>query len=154
MRDELPAVEKRLPPQVEGFVHEEHDLRRLENPPRRGREQHLRHALGQAVGVGLFFPVDTRGPLVVERLRPGLEWDLFLQVAPEIPQISGRRIPDAREVRGAVGHSRCGRREVRLPVRCQWNLRRGDVRPLRQDRRRQKGHEDELQECSHVSLPM
>src|SRR4029453_18941263 len=102
MRYEPAAVHERLPPQVECFVDEENDLRRLHDLPWRRREKDLGYALRQAIGVRLFSPELSGCTLVVERLGPRLERNVFLEILREIPQVTGWRVPDAGEIRLAI----------------------------------------------------
>ena len=136
---------------VAGLVDEEHDFRRLHDAPRRRGEQHLGHTLRQAVGVRLLAPELSYCALVVERLGPRLERHWLFDVAREVPDVAGRRLPDAGEIRRAVGQTWCRGREVRLAVRRARDLRRGDVGPLRRERNGEERDEPQRKESLHAA---
>src|SRR6185436_14701701 len=99
---EATAVSECLPPQIERLVNEKHDLWRLHDTPDRRNQQHLGNALWQTVRVWLLLPQTARGTLVIQRLRPRLERHTVLEIAREIPRVSRRRTPDAREIGCAI----------------------------------------------------
>src|SRR5213592_1502787 len=145
---------------------EEDPLRCLDHSPWCWSEQDFGYTLRQAVRIRFLFPMQTRSTLVVERLDRGLERDWLFQVLRDIPYIAHRWIPNAREIRFAIGQPRRGRRKIHLPVRSArqsggWNVRPPCLRKQRsghlRENEQRRGANDrppDIHRYLHGDLPM
>ena len=133
VRSELAAVEEDLAPERERFVHDDHEVGRLHELPRRRRRADPWHTLRQAVRVGVLARMRAVGALVGDLPRPRLErYVLRFQVRGDVAEVLVRvRIPNPGEVGAAVLRARRGRREIGLAVCGERDLARHVLPPLR-----------------------
>src|SRR6516165_10910513 len=134
---ELAAIKEDLPPQIERFIKDRNEFRRLDDLPWGRRRVDFGDALGQAIGVRVFFGMGAVDALLEERFGPRLERNLArLEVGGQVTKVLvGVGLPDAREIGPAAGQPRRWRREIGPAVAGTRNARVGDLGPLRDERR-------------------